>query len=290
MEVLYMLLRGRKFALLLVVLWMLAGCAGNFGIAGLPTSTASSSSGQMGWIISRSALYHLQSAGMSTTALEHFFDNTHTYIIGQVPAGWQSISARSFTSYATLQQAFATNSIPASVQAILYDNEAWSLTPLEEQQHFATYIKEVADLVHSHHKLLIATPATDLARVLDPNGQGDMYSRFLSLGIVKDAAMYADQVEIQAQGSEASTTEYTQFVQGAVVQARAARAGVTVLAGLSTNPSGQHVTGQQLFAAYQATHSQVSGYWLNIPGQGTACPKCGTPQPQVAIDFLQHLS
>ena len=39
-----------------------------------------------------------------------------------------------------------------------------------------------------------------------------------------------------------------------------------------------------------ATRSQVSGYWLNIPGQGTACPKCGTPQPQVAIDFLQRLS
>ena len=284
-----MLLYGRKFALLLVAIWILTSCASNFGTPGQPTSTASSSSDQVSWIISRSALDHLQSAGMSTSTLEHFFDNTRTYMIGQVPGGWQSISMRSFTSYADLQQAFATNSIPASVQAILYDNEAWSLTPLEEQQNFATYVKEVAALVHSHHELLIAAPATDLAHVLDPNGQGDIYTRFLSLGIIKAAATYADQVEIQAQGSEVSTVKYTQFVQGAVTQARAARAGVRVLAGLSTNPSGQQVTGQQLFAAYQATHSQVSGYWLNIPGQGSACPKCGTPQPQVAIDFLQRL-
>ncbi|MVU77410.1 hypothetical protein GPX89_09135 [Nocardia sp. ET3-3] len=62
-----------------------------------------------------------------------------------------------------------------------------------------------------------------------------------------------------------------------------------VLAGLSTNPSGQTVTADQVHAALDATRSFVDGYWLNIPQAGTACPRCGTAQPQVAVTLLRQL-
>jgi hypothetical protein len=244
-------------------------------------------------MINTAALASLQTTGTgwSQEKSMRFFDTANTYILGTIiPEGWHSISTRSFSSYAALQAAFAAGSIPSSVQAIMYDDEAWRFTPIEEQHNFALYVQKAADLVHSHHMQLIATPATDLVSVLDPLGQGSTYNRFLSLNIIKAAAQSADVVEIQAQGSEARLSTYAPFVHAAAAQANAANPHVVVLAGLSTNPDGQKVTGQQLYAAFQATSSDVSGYWLNIPGnQGGYCPRCGTPQPQVAINFLRML-
>ena len=278
----------------LLIFLLLAGC-GTPGQVASPTPgtiTPVAPTRNVTWMINATALTRLQTTGSGWSQAEsaHFFDNAHTYVIGQVPGGWQSISTRSFTSYTALQAAFAAHSIPSSVQAIVYDNEAWQFTPIKEQQNFALFVRKAASLVHSHHLRLIATPATDLGRVLDPSGKGSTYSRFLSLGIIKVAAQYADVVEIQAQGAEANISTYTQFVSAAAMQAKKANSRVVVLAGLSTNPSGQKVTAQQLYTAFQGTFGTVSGYWLNIPGnQDGYCPKCGTPQPQVAIYFLRLL-
>jgi hypothetical protein len=283
-----------KLSGLLISLVLLVSC-GSLDQSAAPTqstTTPAMPARNITWMINTAALASLQTAGSGWSQQDNMrvFDNTHTYVIGKGPDGWHSVSTRSFTSYAALKAAFAANSIPSSVQAIIYDDEAWQFTPVAEQQHFALYVKEAADLVHSHHMQLIATPATDLVSVLAPGVQKNKYKRFLSLNIIKDAAQYADVVEVQAQGSESSTSTYAQFVNAAAAQAKNANPGVVVLAGLSTNPDGQKVTGQQLYAAFQATSSDVSGYWLNIPGnQGGYCPRCGTPQPQVAIDFLQKL-
>jgi len=110
------------------------------------------------------------------------------------------------------------------------------------------------------------------------------------LGIIGEAAAEADVVEIQAQGSKSDATKYSQFVTAGVAQAKSANPQIVVFAGLSTNPNGQHVTGNQLYSAYQATKNSVSGYWLNIPGEGDYCPNCGMAQPNVAIDFLNLIS
>lgn len=283
-----------KYAILFVCLVLLAGCgAAGQSVTSTPTPTLSpaTSSTKITWMINAAALDSLQTtAGWSQADNARYFDNANTYVLGTMPDGWQSMNTRTFTSYTALKAAFDAGTISSSVQAIVYDNEAWQFTPLSEQTNFASSVQETATLVHNHNMKLIATPATDLVSVLDPNGTGTVYSRYLSLNIVKAAAQYADVVEIQAQGSEASLTTYKQFVREAATQAKTANPNAVVLAGLSTNPSGQKVTGQQLYAAYQATKSFVSGYWLNIPGnQGGYCPRCGTPQPQVAIDFLRML-
>jgi hypothetical protein len=282
-----------KYSFLLALSVLLLSCGfPNQAATAASTQKAMVSASKITWMINSAALTRLQTTetGWSQADSKQLFDNANTYVIGTMPTGWHSISTRSFASYAALQAAFVAGSIPSSVQAIVYDNEVWRFTPAKEQRNFALYVQKAASLVHSHHMQLIATPATDLASVLDPGGQGSIYSRFLSLNIIKAAAQFADIVEIQAQGSEANLSTYTSFVQAAAAQAKAANPHAVVLAGLSTNPNGQKITGQQLYAAFQATSSSVSGYWLNIPGnQGGYCPRCGTPQPQVAIDFLRML-
>ena len=100
-------------------------------------------------------------------------------------------------------------------------------------------------------------------------------------------AQVADVVELQAQSLERDTISYTSFVRAAAAQARSARPGVTVLAGLSSNPPGDPVTSQHLAGVIAATRSLVDGYWLNIPGQGPRCPTCGSPAPGVAQQALQ---
>ncbi len=97
----------------------------------------------------------------------------------------------------------------------------------------------------------------------------------------------ADVIEVQAQSLERSAATYAAFVREAAGQARAANPGVSVLAGLSTNPPGPVVTSQQLAAAMQASHSSVDGYWLNIPSPGPRCPTCNPPRPEVGIAALR---
>ena len=92
----------------------------------------------------------------------------------------------------------------------------------------------------------------------------------------------ADVIEVQAQSLERSAATYAAFVREAAGQARAANPGVSVLAGLSTNPPGPVVTSQQLAAAMQASHSSVDGYWLNIPARARAARPATPPAPRWA--------
>jgi len=97
----------------------------------------------------------------------------------------------------------------------------------------------------------------------------------------------ADIVEVQAQSLERSPAAYAAFAREAAGQARSARPGVTVLAGLSTNPPGSVVGSQQLAAAIRASWPGVDGYWLNIPVPGPRCPGCNPARPDVGIEALR---
>ncbi|SRR5579875_1165667 len=280
-------------ALFLTALCLSACIAVGSGVRAA-VSNSSSSPHKYTWMIANSALQLLEQADSSGKLAKTYFDTPDTYLLGAAnasgfPAGWQSVPTAVFSSYAAIQQAFTTHAINAQVKAIVYDNEDWSFTPVQEQHNPGLYDRLAAELVHQHHLIFIATPATDLARVLDPFGK-NVYQDFLNLGIAREAARYADIYEIQAQGSEMNTSTYATFVKQAAAQAQAANPHVKILAGLSTNPTGHTVTGKELYQAVLATQSSVIGYWLNIPSAGSHCPTCGQPQPQVAVDLLEKLS
>jgi hypothetical protein len=277
---------------LCLVAFLLAACI-NQGSSLSSATSLTPSPHKYIWLISNAALRLLEQTDPSGTLAKTYFDNPDTYLLGASTTGeppdWLSVPTISFTSYATLQRAFEREMISPMVKAVVYDNESWRFTPVQEQRDPALYYRLAAQLVHQHHLLFIATPATDLVQ-LQASTQGTIYQRFLQLGFVAAAARYADIYEIQAQGSEMNLEQYKTFVKEAVMQAKAANPHVEVLAGLSTNPDGKKVTADELYRAVLATQDTVSGYWLNIPSGGAYCPGCGKPQVQVAISFLKELS
>lgn len=268
---------------------LLVACGGGSAPPATTASSPAPTPSSIAWMISAGALNLLQQAGAQTLATQ-FFDQPQNFIIGQTLPSWASNwtvnQVVTETSLAGISQALQ-GGLPPTTKGVVYDLEAWSLSPLSEQQNPVASTAAAATLVHQAGLMLIATPATDLVSVLDP-GATDKYAAYLSLGIPA-AAQDADVFEIQAQDLEMSTASYASFVTAAAQAARAANPKVLVLAGLSTNPNGQQVTAQDLYAAVEATRGAVNGYWLNIPSAGTYCPNCGAPQPQVAIGLLQML-
>jgi hypothetical protein len=242
-------------------------------------------------VISTNALALLRGAGMSDRELRDHFDATATDLIlgggSAGTSGWRALRVRSYSSEAALESDVMLGRVHAD--AVLYDNEAWPLTPLNEQQHPALYEARAAAVAHAHGLQLIATPGVDLVRALEPGYVGSRFSEYVRLGIAADAARYADAIDIQGQSIENDIAAYTAFVQQASAQARAANPGVRIVAGLSTNPHGLAVTAAQLEAAVAATGNAVAGYWLTIPSGGPACPSCGAPQPQIAVQLLRAL-
>jgi len=255
-------------------------------------TSATISKNSLSWIIALSALNRLKSVS-SESLINTFFNSPNTYLLSEnsknLPTGFKVTPTIVFRSYSDLEKAFSNNSIDSLVKAVVYDSENWEFTPKEEQKNPSLYYKLAYDIVHKHNLIFIATPATNLAQVINPVAS-NRYDNFVQLGIARDIAPYADIYEIQAQGSEKNTIQYKDFVQKVATQVKTKNPNIIILAGLSTNPMGQKVIGDDLYNAYLATKSIVSGYWLNVPEGGSACPSCGVAQPKVAIDFLKRLS
>jgi hypothetical protein len=244
------------------------------------------------WIVNQKALALLANAGLTSRQRQKLFGNSRTFLVSSSGGSDEGVTGEvptaTFTSYAALRAALAGKRLPRGTKAVLYDNEHWPLTPVVEQRHPAKYEKLAAGLVHAHHLLFVSTPATDLTIVLAP-GATDHFAAYLRLGLAASAARYANVIDIQAQGSELNLSRYAAFVRAAAAQALRANPHVLVLAGISTNPSGQRVTSAQFTAAFRAARPYVAGFWLNIPGASTACPACGTPRPRVALPLLESL-
>jgi hypothetical protein len=245
------------------------------------------------WIVTQTAVGLLGRAGLTKAQSQTLFGDNRTYLVGRLTPTAPPVSGAlrtvSFASYQAMDRQLAGPGLPAGTVAVIYDNEHWRFTPVAEQRDPARYEELAAKLAHAHHLLFISAPAIDLTDVLAP-GQSDHYAAYLRLGLAASAARYADVVDIQAQGSETSLSTFTAFVQAAAAQARSANKGVIVLVGISTNPSGQHVSSAQFTDAYNAVRADVDGYWLNIPSRGHGCPDCGPPQPGVAVPLLHMLA
>lgn len=261
-------------------------------LASVPPAAA----GDPYWLLESSAVTSLEQAGMTPAQVDSYFNSPRTFLIlknSDSDVGLTDATlVKSFASYAVMSQAFASGSIPAGVHYILYDNEDWSYTPVDEQEAPITFAQEAETLVHQHGMQLIFTPAINLASEAAQGGKAAQakFADFLDQNLAGQAARVSDVFELQAQQA-VGLPEFSSFVTTATNQARAANASALILLGLSTNPVGRPVTAQDLLDAYNATRSEVDGYWLNIPGSGGGhCPSCGTPQPGVAVQFLQMLT
>ena len=245
--------------------------------------------GNLAWLLTRSALSQL----LVDPAVRDELQGSQVYEIlqpGQQPLG--GVTAKPvviFASATALEDAVSGGQLPAGTYGVLYDPEAWTFTPGAEQMDPVQAASRAAAVAHAHGLRLIVAPAINLTTVLRPGSTEPRWRQFLDLNLAGRLARVADIVELQAQSLERDSVTYAAFVRAATAQASAANPGISVLAGLSTNPPGAPVDSQHLTAAIQATRSIVAGYWLNIPGQGARCPTCNAPRPDIAIQTLQAL-
>lgn len=296
---------ARARAAVLVVLavaGLLAGCMNQAPVGRTGSGQAGSGqagSGQAGpaeailprgravWLFTRYALAQL----VADPAVRAGLAGWRIYEIlqpGQQPLpGVDATPVVTFPSVAALGEALAARRLPAGTRAVLYDPEAWSFTPADEQRDPAQAAVRAADLAHAHGLQIIVAPALNLTTMLAPGSAVPRWRQFLDLRLAATIAKAADVIDLQAQSLERSPGTYGAFVREAAGQARAAKPGVTVVAGLSTNPPGAVVGSEQILAAIRASRPAVDGYWLNIPGRGPRCPTCHPARPDVGIEALR---
>ncbi len=266
------------------------------GPTGTPTTPTGSPPSQaadgLDWVLTASALSYVAQDPTALAVLEagHIYELMSKH--AQPVAGVNAILTQDFTSYTALSSAIRSGNLVSGVQAVLFDPEDWTLTPLVEQVGASTYIQQAVALAHQHGLKLIATPAFDLVNVTQPNlPKSQVEAAFLATGI-EQAAARADIVDIQAQSKERNPASYLSFIEQAETAIDGANPGAVVISGLSTNPSGSQVTCQDLVSSIGVSIGKVAGYWLNVPKQGTACPKCGpNSNPQIgtcALDTYFH--
>lgn len=252
---------------------------------GNPTAAGAHPSVHLVWLLAGSAIDHMAASKGGRMLLAGPLDTPTTWLYGRSrnkPPGATPICGGANTT-AAIRAAHK----PAHL--ILLDIEHWRFTPVAEQLHPVAAYRAAYRHVHDRRKLLIATPAFDLIRALRPHFHGRIYPEFLRLGLARKIARYADIYEIQAQGAENNTPLYRWIVRAVARQVHVGNPHAVVLAGLSTGPSGQHVTARKLYQDVRATRRFVGGYWMNIPGKSAYCPRCGKPAPQIAIALFRRL-
>jgi len=202
------------------------------------------------------------------------------------PAAWDANTFTCFTSLLGLESWEITGNY---CKYVMYDDEDWQFTPINDQQNPAGCIKMAAEMVHQEGMKFISAPGIDIVNTLDP-GNTNKYAEYLKLNIPAMAAKYADVFVIQAQLLENVPAAYTSFVQSAMAEARAANPHVEILAGLTTQVNGVTVDPNTILADINATRGSVSGYWFNIPTPGSACdPSCTAFTPNIAISVIHAL-
>jgi len=227
------------------------------------------------WIFSLAALKDVIANNSAKQALLNdtlFVTEKRTSILPQQAQGLHIVATESFTSEASLASAIVHKRINPNTKYLLYDNEDWSLTPAVEQSNPLLYYEKAAKIAHLHGYYLIGTPVSKT----NPS-------------IAAQIAPYVDVLDIQSQYDQTIATRYASHVLPLATAAHKANSKLIILSGLSTNPTAGIPTPNQLLNDAQAVSNQVSGFWLNIPTPGTACPKCNQPQPQIAIQFLTLL-
>lgn len=238
------------------------------------------SSSKNHWILAESAAIDLNKTSLGSafiTALDtsstYEIINLHTNAPDPLP---QATHIEGFQSYQLMQSAFENSQIPSNVKVIMYDNEHWAGTPINEQQQPFIYVPMAETLVHQHGLLFMNTPAADLRRVLDPQAK-DQYSAYLEKKLAT-LAKYTDIFEIQAQNAP-SVAEYISFAQQAITQAKAANSRAVILLGITAKTTGP--TSQELLQEVKGTYTITDGYWFNIIG--------GSSGVAIALPVIQAL-
>lgn len=205
--------------------------------------------------------------------------------------GWDGATcwpAFNCPSYPAVEAALANLRSYPLPSLILYDQEAWDLTPARERRDPVAFVQRAADLVRNSRVRLGAAPALTLAQELMP-GAGSPEAAYLNCGVIEPLARAVSLFHVQSQRLERQPPRFSAFVREVAERARTSHPGLVVTAGLSTNPTGPEVGLEQLVECIERTAEHVDGYWLNVPRPGRRCPHCRPENPGLATALLARL-
>jgi hypothetical protein len=231
------------------------------------------------WVLASSSLNNIAS---TDKAVAHAaFDTPAAYVTALpgaatiVPAGYAAVPTLNYKSYAKFAADVQAGRIPPEVKAVLYDPEAWDLTPVVEQQGVGYYMAAFAALADNQGLTTIMTPATDLMNAWPKAKQETNLHAFVRYGIAGAAAASgAAIVEVQAQAYELDLPTYRAYIEACVMQVVDADPTALFIAGLDRSAIDTTQTADQLFAAANSVRDLVDGFFLNVaqtpPAPGNA--------------------
>lgn len=165
---------------------------------------------------------------------------------------------------------------PAGFDWTLYSQDTTSDMADWEFTDTATAHWQACANIRSFGRQPFTFPANDVVWRLGPVRGGDQYQAFISHNLAGTAAEYADIVGVQSQGLTDNPDRFIWYVRAALAQARAAKPGIPLFAGLATERLGQLLTAGQMYECWHATKDICRGYWLNV-----------NRRPDVVVDFLR---
>ncbi len=233
------------------------------------------------WMFAGSGLTKLALAVGGATLLAGPLNSADTWVTGNSPYLPSAATRLAYTANADRVKI-------ANREGVVVDLENWPYTPRWQREHPVAAYRIAEASAKQRGQWIVATPATDLVRSIDPRYRGKIYPEFVRLHLAQKIAPYAKVYEIQAQGAERNPVLYRRFVREIAAQVRAGNPHARILAGLSTNPGGRTVSVSVLYRDIQETRSILSGYWMNIPQAGGACPRCGQAMPEIAVRLLER--
>ena len=252
--------------------------------------TTNAGIGQRG---SARVLISFSSLGKLPTKTANAIEATNTDLIffgahQAIPAGMQATPVAYFRSYTSLFRALSNNILGNRFRYVLLDLEDWSFTPLVEKADPIKYYRLAYNLVKSHGLGFIAAPAYNLFNQPD-SAPGVGPTLTISANLYGQLAKIADIVVVQSQGLELNPTRFTDFLNQAVQQIKSSSTTVIIFGGLSSNPPAGTPSTSALVNLIHASMGIVSGYWVNLPSPGSACPKCQAFNPENAYSIATTL-
>lgn len=254
--------------------------------ASLPSASPHHFRRPVTWVLAQSSLSNLMST--DSAVAKRVFDHPYVYITARpgasdpVPRSWHSVPTVNFKSYAAFSAAVSSGTMPSWTKAVLYDPEAWSQTPFNEQRNVGYYMQQFCRLAHSHQWQAIVTPGTDLMNIY-PKLPGETNPQaFIRHNIAGAAARYADVSEAQSQAIETNPGAYNWFLTRAHAQAMAANPRVVFLGGLTANILGTTASADVMYHAALSVTKVVDGFFLNVSKSA--------PDPMNAAQFLHEIA
>lgn len=254
------------------------------------------------WIVAYNGVSAMQQQPRGAEVVKKLLADPRTIIVAANPLSSTFDKAQRGVSVMDLDACKTVIEKPsnAGLKILFVDLEAWQQTPRSEQENPEAATRRCHEWAHQNGRdiSVIATPAMNLMRVIDPKYKGNQYESAIHYNLEGRVAAASDGVDVQVENIEDKPEQFERTLRAMIEEIKLARrkaglnADVPIYAGLSTGVVGKQIPTDVLVNALKEdvrrTRDLVTGYWMAIPPK-SLCPGCGEPNPEVAVKLLESL-